>query len=157
MTLGVDRIPYLATFVMRPVGARRHRVAGGSGRVVERLSPWLRIGGLAVLLVCGIGCGPEGRAVPSPGAAVASRGSGCNVELITSGSPAMPFTRLGTVGAHARQGFFSSASEQALYDELKNQACALGADAVIELVRTGNTRFEWSELDVSGTAIRYGK
>jgi len=115
------------------------------------------VAGLCIIGVSVTSCGPTGRASPLPGVQAQSQQSVCAVQLFQGQIPSRTFTRLGSVGAHNRSGYFTSVSKESLYDEIRKQACSLGADGIIEIVETENRRFEWNELDVSGTAIRFGK
>jgi hypothetical protein len=114
------------------------------------------VAGLSVIGFFVASCGPTGRASPLPGVQAQPQPGGCQVQLFQGQVPIRPFTRLGSVGAHNRSGYFTSVSKESLYNEIRAQACSLGGDGIIEIVETENRRFEWNELDVSGTAIRFG-
>ena len=107
-----------------------------------------------LIVISLVACGPAGRATPVAGIRAAPRESSCAIQFLER-APAHPFTRLGSVGAHQRSGYFAPVSRDSLREELRARACSLGAEAVIELVETENRRFEWTELDLHGTAIRF--
>src|SRR5690242_6097235 len=102
---------------------------------------WMGLGLLTAVLA---GCSTTGRADALPGVQLSPQPGGCQVQMFEDKVPPRLFTRVGSVGAHSRAGYFGTVSKESVYQEIQAQACRLGADGIIEIVTTENRRFEWN-------------
>jgi hypothetical protein len=77
------------------------------------------------------------------------------VQVFQSTAPTQPFERIARVDAHFEKTHFVSTSLDAAIEELKKQARAAGADAIIEIDERRSRLNETMILHVSATAIHF--
>jgi hypothetical protein len=107
------------------------------------------------LTLCVVGCAttqgnfrPLGTKYPPKPASFA-------VQVFEGVQPERPFERIARVDAHFEKTFFTPTSRDAAIEELKKQARAAGADAIIEIDERRSRVNETLILHVSATAIHF--
>lgn len=80
-----------------------------------------------------------------------------NIELIDS-EPGRPYQAIGAVHAHCRTNWLAAAfncREGEMRKSLQKRGGELGADAVVDIERTGFWQIEWSDVHLRGKAVRW--
>ena len=123
-------------------------------RLHEQLSVWAAI--LNVVLAAG--CSTSARYsmlvpthIPKP--------SDCSIEVFKTGVPSKKFVRISRLDVHRERTYYGRTELDDVLEELKEQACASGADAVIEIdERSRNINLQETNVyHVTATGIQYSE
>ncbi len=125
---------------MNFVGPRAHRV-----RVVLT----------ALVALCVVACQTTQSKFRWLGPSYPAKPATFAVELFESGMPVRPFVKIARLDAHFEKTGFMPTLRQTGIEELKKQARAAGADAVVEIREMHSHVGETLILHVTGIGIRY--
>jgi hypothetical protein len=110
---------------------------------------------LALIVLCVVGCAttqgnfrPVGKTYPPKPASFA-------VQVFDGALPDRPFERIARVDAHFEKTFMAYTMHDTAIEELKKQARAAGADAIIEIDERRSRLNETLILHVSAMAIHF--
>lgn len=86
-----------------------------------------------------------------------SKPANCHIEIFTTGHPSKKFERISRLDVHIERTFFIRSKLNDALPDLRKEACASGADAVIDIQeRTLNFNLnETNTYHVTGSGIRY--
>ncbi len=110
---------------------------------------------VAWLALCVVACATTQGKFRGLGSAYPAHPPTFPVEVFESDPPTRPFERIARLDAHFEQTGFMSTSHQTGIEELKKQARAAGADAIIEVRELHSHVGETLILHVTATGIRY--
>ena len=85
--------------------------------------------------------------------------SDCAIEVFKTGLPSKKFIRISRLDVHRERTYYGRTGLDDVLDELKEQACASGADAVIEIDERSNNinLHETNIYHVTATGIQYSE
>lgn len=116
------------------------------------------------LIVCLLGtalCSCASRAkisfVPKGPASYEARQDQCQIQMFRDSKPDRPYVEIGTLNYHDerhRTGADGLKLDVVL-PEIRRRACAVGADALMNIHVTDEKRLEWAMFHVSATAVRF--
>lgn len=78
----------------------------------------------------------------------------CTMRIFMS-EPERAFVRLARIDVHSESTGFNSPPSAPLMNKLKQQACAMGADAIIEINERRSSYLETQILHISGVGIMF--
>lgn len=95
--------------------------------------------------------------VPKGSAAYEPRQPSCDVQVFRDAKPDRPYVEIGTINYHDERHRTSAGglTLDAALPEIRRQACAAGADAVVNLHVTDEKRLEWAMFHVTAIAVRF--
>jgi hypothetical protein len=110
---------------------------------------------LALLMLCVAACATTQGKFRPLGEAYPAKPASFQVQVFESVLPQQPFERIARVDAHFEKTFFAPTMRNTAIEELKKQARAAGADAIIEVDERRSRVNETLILHVSATAIHF--
>jgi hypothetical protein len=111
---------------------------------------------LGVAVLCVVACATsQGGFRPLGTATYAAKPADFPVEVFEREPPARAFDRIARLDAHYEKTHFISTNRETAIGELKKQARAAGADAIIDIEEKRSQVGETLILHVTATAIRY--
>jgi hypothetical protein len=114
-----------------------------------RTLPWV------LIALCLTACATTQGKFRPLGASYPPKAADFAVEVFENGAPLRPYERIARLDAHFEKTTFITTSHSAGLMELKQQARAAGADAIIEVREKRSQVGETMILHVSGMGIRY--
>ena len=124
----------------------------------KRLQEQLSVLPAILNVVLAVGCSTSARysmLVPTH----TPKPSDCSIEVFKTGVPSKKFVRISRLDVHRERTYYGRTELDDVLDELKEQACASGADAVIDLdERSKNINLhETNVYHVTATGIQYSE
>lgn len=86
-----------------------------------------------------------------------SKPAHCHVEIFTKGHPSQQFERISRLDVHIERTYYVKSQLDDALPEMRKEACASGADAVID-IQERSSNFNLAETNmyhVTGTGVRY--
>jgi hypothetical protein len=109
---------------------------------------------IALMALCVVACATTQGTFRPLGKAYPPKPADFQVQVLQA-PPTQPFERIARLDAHFEKTYFVSTSLDAAIEELKKQARAAGADAIIEVDERRSRLNETMILHVSATAIHF--
>lgn len=107
------------------------------------------------LTLCVVACATTQSKFRPLGAAFPPKPASFEVQVFDGSLPQRKFERIARLDAHFEKTFFASTGRDTAIEELKKQARAAGADAIIEVDERRTRVNETLILHVSATAIAF--
>src|SRR5689334_21732458 len=125
---------------------------------IKRLHEQLQVWPIILSLVLIVGCSTSARysmLVPTH----TPKPSDCSSEVFITGVPSKKFVRISRLDVHRERTYYGRTELDDVLEELKEQACASGADAVIEIdERSRNINLQETNVyHVTATGIQYSE
>lgn len=109
---------------------------------------------VGLIALCLVGCATAQSGFRPLGKAYPPKPANFEVQVLQS-APTQPFERIARLDAHYEKTHFVSTSLDTAIEELKKQARAAGADAIIEVDERRSRLNETMILHVTATAIHF--
>jgi hypothetical protein len=111
---------------------------------------------IALMALCVVACATTQGSFRPLGKTYPAKPANFEVQVLTS-TPTQPFERIARLDAHFEKTHFVSTSLDSAIEELKKQARAAGADAIIEIDERRSRLNETMILHVTATAIHFSE